>query len=87
MLHAKKVWGVNGSSSSSLSYLLRVMDNGLLFIWTPYLQFGKVILVGIETLHFGRRYHIVFGMFYFNTIFVTYQKIRGTKSSNSSKDA
>ena len=58
VLHAKKVWGVNGSSSSSLSYLLRVMDNGLLFIWTPYLQLGRVILVGIETLHFGRRYHI-----------------------------
>ena len=34
------------------------MDNGLLFIWTPYLQLGRVILVGIETLHFGRRYHI-----------------------------
>ena len=58
VLHAKKVWGVNGSSSSSLSYLLRVMDNGLLLIWTPYLQLGRVILVGIETLHFGRRYHI-----------------------------
>ena len=58
VLHAKKVWGVNGSSSSSLSYLLRVMYNGLLFIWTPYLQLGRVILVGIETLHFGRRYHI-----------------------------
>ena len=58
VLHVKKVWGVNGSSSSSLSYLLRVMDNGLLFIWTLCLQLGRVILVGIETLHFGRRYHI-----------------------------
>ena len=34
-MHVQKVWGVYGPPSSSLSNSLRVLDNGVLFIWAP----------------------------------------------------
>ena len=61
------MWGVSGSSSSSLSYSLRVVDNGVVYLDSNglcqrglliYLQLGKVLSASIKIFLFGRLCHI-----------------------------